>query len=82
MHLKNRQKNTLRHSTNKDIFKLISTNNRMVIQDGSGSDVPAKNIISDIEKGLFPGFVLVHVEGVVDLGGKDSVSPYLNGVDG
>ena len=54
----------------------------MVIQDGSGSDVPAKNIISDIEKGLFPGFVLVHVEGVVDLGGKDSVSPYLNGVDG
>jgi hypothetical protein len=71
----------VRNSRNKDVFELISANHGMIVEDCSGGDVPTENIVSNIIEGLLFGFVLIHMEGVVDLCSKDALSPSLDSVD-
>ena len=65
-----------------DVFELISADHGMVVEDGSGSHIPAQDIISDVVESLLPGLVLVHVERVIDLSGEYALSPRLDRIDG
>lgn len=76
-----KNKLTLRNPTNKNVLKLIGTNDRVVIQNRSWSDVPVQNIISDIKKRLLSWLVLIHVEGIVDFCRKYPLTPDLYRVD-
>lgn len=71
----------MRHTGDKYILKFVRPNHRVIVENGSSCYVPSQDIISDIIKGLLSGFVLIHVEGIVDLSCKDTLSPGLNGVD-
>lgn len=71
----------MRHTGDKYVLEFVCPNHRVIVEDGSGRDVPAQDIISDIVEGLLSGFVFIHVEGVVHLGCEDSLAPGLNGVD-
>ena len=53
----------------------------MVVEYGSGGDVPVEDVVSNVIESLFSCFVFVHVEGVVDFSRVDSFSPGLDRVD-
>lgn len=54
----------------------------MIIQDGSGGDVPVEDVVGNVIEGMLAHLVFVHVEGIVYFGRKDTLSPGLNGING
>lgn len=61
------------HSRDEDIFELVGADHGVVVQNGSGGHVASKDVIGDVIEGLLSGFILVHVEGVVDFRGEDAL---------
>ena len=69
------------YSGDEDILELVGSNHGVVVKDGGGGDVSVEDIIGDVVEGLFSCFVLVHVEGIVDLCCEYSLAPGFYGVD-
>lgn len=72
---------TVRHSGHKDVLKLISPDHGVIIKDCSCRNISSQYIISNIVKSLFPCLILVHMERVIHLSGKNSFSPSLDSID-
>ena len=70
------------YAGDEDVFKLISADHRVVVQESGSGDVSAEHVISNVVECLFAGLVLVHVERVVDFSGKYTMTPDLDCVNG
>ena len=68
------------YAGDEDVFKLISADHRVVVQESGSGDVSAEHVISNVVKCLFAGLVLVHVERVVHFGHEDALTTDLNRV--
>ena len=72
---------TVRHSRDENILELVSSDHGVVVEDGSGCDVPVEDVIGNVVESLLSCFVLVHVERVIYFCRKYALAPGLYCVD-
>ena len=53
----------------------------MIVKKAADSNVAGENIVSNIIECLLPGLILIHMEGIADLGDEDPLSTSFDGID-